>query len=662
MADIRGDQDPLNPNDNLTGTQQSDFIEGLTGNDTLFGLGANDLLDGGVGDDSMAGGAGNDTYIVDSVLDVVTENFGEGAADTVESLVEYTLGNNVDDLILLNDPLTGLGTNINGTGNDLDNLIDGNDGNNVLSGEAGDDDLLGNGGDDTLIGGAGNDVLNDSTGLDVLRGGLGDDLYIIQDNGDFDPITGDVLLDEVVEVAGEGTDTVDAFVDYTLAANVENLVLNENGGFGAENGTGNNLNNSILGNSANNNLSGEGGNDTLEGDSGSDILTGGDGNDDLLGGSGDDFLDGGAGNDFLDGGLGNNTLAGGLGDDNYVVNTATNDIIEASGEGIDTVDSFVSLTLTANVENLNLGGSRAINGTGNELANTIAGNNNNNILSGEAGNDTLGGGSGNDTLAGGDGNDQLFGEAGNDSLDGGVGNDLVSGGIGADILIGGAGSDQLIGSSDNDFLDGGLGNDVMVGGVGNDTYIVDNAGDILNESFRAGTDSVQSSISYTLRANLENLTLTGTGNINGTGNNINNTITGNDGRNTLSGGAGLDTLTGAGGGDRFLYNTNAAFNSGAIGVDTIADFSVGVDKIVLDKTTFKNLTSAAGGGLNAASDFARVANDFQAASSAARIVYTDTGNLYYNQNGAAAGFGTGALFASLTNDPLIGRGDFFVQA
>ncbi len=662
MAFIQGDQNPRNPNDTLNGTPQSDFIEGLTGNDTLFGFGADDVLDGGVGRDRMEGGAGNDTYIVDNVLDIVIEKFGEGSADTVQSSVQYTLGNNIDDLILLDNPNTGLGTAINGTGNALDNLIDGNSGNNVIRGEGGDDDLLGNGGDDTLIGGAGNDVLNDSAGLDVLQGGLGDDLYIIQDNGDFDPITGNVLLDEVRELAGEGTDTVDSFVNYTLDGNVENLVLNENGGFGPSDGTGNSLDNYILGNSTNNNLSGGGGNDTLDGDSGSNILTGGDGNDVLLGGTGEDFLDGGAGNDFLDGGLGNNTLIGGVGDDYYVVTSATNDILEFSGEGIDTVDSFITLTLAANVENLNLGGSSALNGTGNELANIIAGNNASNILSDAAGNDTIAGASGDDAIAGGDGNDELFGEVGNDSLDGGLGNDLLSGGIGVDILIGGDGQDQLIGGGDNDLLNGERGIDILIGDVGNDTYIVDNVRDIISESFRGGTDSVQASVSYTLRAHLENLMLTGTRNINGTGNTLNNTIAGNNASNTLRGGAGVDTLTGAGGRDRFLYNTNAAFNAGALGVDRIADFRIGVDKIVLDKTTFRNLTSAAGGGLNAASDFARVANDFQAASSNGRIVYSESGNLFYNQNGSAAGFGSGALFATLTGDPAIGRGDFIVQA
>ncbi len=639
-------------NNSLIGTNQSDQINGLAGNDTLFGLGANDLLDGGSGNDSMEGGDGNDTYIVDSLLEVIRENPNAGLFDTVESTVNYTLGNNLEDLILTDNPISGIGARINGTGNALNNFIIGNSASNTLRGEAGDDDIFGADGDDNLIGGAGNDVLTDSVGADILEGGLGNDVYIISDQGD-------LTLDTVVEGFNEGIDTVDAFVNYTLGANVENLVLNF-GGFGAIEGTGNNLDNTILANTANNTLSGLDGNDLLDGESGSDTLLGGAGNDDLFGNLDDDFLDGGSGNDFLDGGNGRNTLVGGIGDDAYVVNLATDIIQEGIGGGIDIVNTWITLTLAANLENLNLAGFRAINGTGNQINNIIAGNTANNVLSGEAGNDILGGGSGSDILNGGDGADELFGEAGDDVLDGGIGNDLLSGGIGNDDLTGGDGSDKLFGIGGNDILDGGLSNDLMVGGLGNDTYIVDNTADVVRETFSSGTDTVESSVTYTLGAYLGKLTLTGTGNIKGTGNKLSNIITGNNANNTISGGAGFDVLTGSGGSDNFLYNTNAAFTTAAIGIDTITDFRSGIDNIVLDKTTFRNLTSAAG-GLNAG-DFARVATNAQAATSSSSIVFSDFGNLYYNQNGSAAGFGTGAQFARLTDVLLLAGGDFIVQA
>ena len=159
--------------------------------------------------------------------------------------------------------------------------------------------------------------------------------------------------------------------------------------------------------------------------------------------------------------------------------------------------------------------------------------------------------------------------------------------------------------------------------------------------------------------------LTGTANadvINGlAGNDTLNGLAGND---TLSGDAGNDTLTGGLGADKFIYNTNAAFTTTAVGVDTITDFNISqTDQIVLDKTTFTSISSAAGTGFSVASEFAKVTTDALAATSAADIVYnTTTGGLFYNQNGTAAGLGTGARFLTLTNKPALTATQFLIQA
>ena len=122
---------------------------------------------------------------------------------------------------------------------------------------------------------------------------------------------------------------------------------------------------------------------------------------------------------------------------------------------------------------------------------------------------------------------------------------MLSGLDGNDTLNGLAGNDTLTGGNGNDRLDGGLGADAMSGGAGNDVYIVDNVGDTANDFFFfGGTDTVQSSVTHTLTAFIENLTLTGAAAINGTGNALANIINGNVAANTLSGLGGNDTLNG----------------------------------------------------------------------------------------------------------------------
>ncbi|HYE47656.1 MAG TPA: hypothetical protein VEA44_17955, partial [Caulobacter sp.] len=298
--------------------------------------------------------------------------------------------------------------------------------------------------------------------------------------------------------------------------------------------------------------------DQLSGLGGADILDGADGNDSLNGGDGGDDLIGGLGHDLLDGGAGVDEMAGGAGDDTYVVDDAGDVISELGGEGSDRVRATASFVLGDNLENLSLEGSGDIDGTGNGLGNVLDGNSGANTLSGGGGNDLLKGGAGDDVLQGGTGNDQLIGGTGQDDLDGagdndrleggdgddailggtgadildgGADNDSLAGGTGADQLLGGAGTDTLDGGDGNDILNGGVGADAMTGGTGHDTYVVDDAGDTVTELAGEGTDTVRSFIDYTLGANVEILTLIGTGNINGTGNGLANVINGNAGNN-----------------------------------------------------------------------------------------------------------------------------------
>ena len=261
------------------------------------------------------------------------------------------------------------------------------------------------------------------------------------------------------------------------------------------------------------------------------------------------------------GGAGSNTLIGGLGNDTYIVDNIGDTVIEKAGEGTDTVFSSVDFTLSAGVENLTLTGTASLSGIGNALDNVITGNGGANILDGGAGKDTLIGGGGDDIYLVDNSSDVVI-----ENTDGGT--DTVQASwtytLGANlenlVLTGsnpiagyGNGLDNTItGNSGNNVLDGGSGADRMLGGFGDDTYFVDNNGDVVVEGIGEGTDLVKASITYTLSNNVENLLLTGTGNINGTGNSLDNVLTGNAGNNILSGGAGADTLDGGAGQDTLI--------------------------------------------------------------------------------------------------------------
>ena len=527
---------------NATGNSLGNVLTGNAGNNTL---------NGGTGADSMSGGAGNDIYTVDNTADVVIENANEGT-DLVNASASFTLSVNVENLTLMGTAA------ISGTGNSGNNVLTGNSAANMLNG------------------GAGDDTLDGKAGVDTLTGGAGNDSYVV-----------DNTADVITELANEGTDSVSASVTYTLSVNVENLTLT---GTSAINGNGNSLDNLLTGNSGVNVLTGGAGNDTYVVGTGDSVIEAVGGGTDTVkssvtwalvaevenltltgtsaisgtGNAMNNVLVGNTGNNTLNGAAGSDAMAGGAGNDTYVVDNIADTVTENANEGTDLVQASISYALSANVENLTLTGTAAINGTGNAVNNTINGNSGSNVLDGGVGADTLVGGAGNDTYyvdnasdvtteASSAGTDMVIASV-NWTLAANVEN-LTLAGTSAINGTGNTLANTINGNSADNVLDGGAGTDTLIGGAGNDTYILNVATDIVTENANEGTDTVKIGVTYTLGANVENLTLTGTSAVNGTGNALSNVLTGNSAVNTLTGGAGNDTLDGAAGTDILVGGT-----------------------------------------------------------------------------------------------------------
>lgn len=342
------------------------------------------------------------------------------------------------------------------------------------------------------------------------------------------------------------------------------------------------------------------------------------------------------------GGIINGTITMGGGDDTLRVGSSRESVV--GGLGNDLLDFTDSGTVRVNLTTPASNTGAAAGDSYTEFE-TIWGS--------LTGSDSLTGDGLANTLKGQGGNDQLFGQNGADSLDGGAGNDR---------------------------LDGGSGADTMLGGAGNDVYFVDVAGDrvfetttLVSTTDAGGLDLVNSAVSFSLDATpglrfVENLALVGTTNLNGTGNALANLLTGNNvnnalsgglgndslsgilGNDTLNGGLGNDSLTGGSGTDFFVFNTALS----AANIDRVADFAAGTDEIRIENAIF---TGIAGGVLTSG---AFVANATGAATTAAhRIIYeTDTGALFYDSNGSAAG--GNVQFATLRFGLALTHTDFFV--
>ena len=438
---------------------------------------------------------------------------------------------------------------------------------------------------------------------------------------------------------------------------------------------------------------GTSGNNVIETDAGVQTVSGAQGN---------DSISTGAANDLIYGGSGVDTMEGGTGDDTYHVDTSSDRVIENDGQGHDLVVASASYALrdhSQHVEDLELSGTGNTNGIGNGRQNVITGNSGNNTLNGAWWNDVLYGGDGDDVFDDDQGADMMYGGRGDDTYyvdhvgdrifeEVGEGQDVVFSSVSISLrsnsqnlfdltltgsndifgignwqnntITGNSGNNELNGAFGNDVLYGGDGNDtfrddqgadMMYGGRGDDMYFVDNAGDRIFEDPGQGDDNVSSSVSFSLRDNsqhLFDLTLTGSGDIDATGNWQNNTLTGNAGSNTLDGAWGNDVLEGGADSDTFLF----AASPGAANADQVMDFMPGTDVVALSSSIFTALSPGAlPSGMLVLGTAALDSDD--------HLIYDgSTANLFYDADGNGAG--AAELIATLIGIPSVTESDFLV--
>ncbi|MET3440687.1 Ca2+-binding RTX toxin-like protein [Variovorax paradoxus] len=625
-------------NDALTGNAANNTLIGGRGNDTLSGGDGMDALFGGLGSDTLAGGNSGDWFVIEKdagASDVVSDfavgvdrivvsgfavdiwsalqltqqgadtkiDFGNGQTVLLKGVLPSSLGpgsfltvpegftareylmanrpaigaDGATDAVLPNDDITIWG----GAGDDS---IHGGTWNDVLHGSAGNDTLIGDtttdgpaGGDDVIDGGAGDDVLRGGAGDDQLIGGAGFDIINGDAGDDAILMEGDEALDKHAQAGtqllGNTTLTGSAlvFAQVIGSSGSDRFVLKEDLSAGASLGL---LKNLVT--------------DFNVADSAERVD------------------------------LSLVRAVRTFGELNFSTVTYNNESYlrvwlgqPAAGTQYLTLKGVTAAQLSA--ANFIFSNADTLPALSKVL---ITGTSADDVLVGDAGGNTLDGGQGADTMEGRTGDDTYLVDSAGDVVKevAGGGYDVVKSSVsyvlGNDVEdltltgvagingTGNANANRLTGNAGNNILDGGAGTDVMRGGVGDDTYIVDDASDAITELDNEGTDSVKSSVSYTLAAGLENLTLTGTLDAGATGNDLNNQLIGNAGNNHLFGWAGNDILDGQLGGDVMVggigddtYVVDSRYdtvieraNEGSDTVVSSVDYSI-ADKLNLEHVT-----------------------------------------------------------------------------
>lgn len=517
----------------LVGAAGGDTLLAAAGGQEIFGLGGADRLSGQGGADRLVGGDGNDTLLggggADQLWGGAGNDWMDGGDGDDEIFVEGPGSEEVDGLFARNTLIGGMGAD-SLWGSDGRDSLDGGDGADRLYGGVGADTLRGGAGVDTIAGGDGADLITGDGGADSIDAGSGDDTVtydsadaLVDGGEDFDTliltVAASVTLDSMIDqVAGGGIALGFEAVDASAVA-------------------------------------------------GAVVLLGGSGRNRLVGGALADRLEGREGNDTLEGGAGADTQIGGAGDD--VIQPGTGADLVQGGDGRDTV-SYAEATTR-----LTLSLYTGI-GSGAAAGDTVSGIE---VVIGTEVADSISGSLGADVIYGGGGWDWLVGFAGNDSLYAGLGANTLYGHEGDDLLVGGSQNDTINGGPGNDRMVAGGGFDRLWGGAGNDYFEIVVSNTQIYEDVGGGNDTVFTSASYWLRANVEWLVIApGAGPRFAVGTTSDDRLVGNEdanlllaqgGNDTVWGGGGADRLYGAGGDDRILGEDGNDFAFGGDGNDTL---------------------------------------------------------------------------------------------